>query len=647
MSKYMQRPVKDSWIPATIAWQSNSSVFGVLVSKNDQNLLEFIATGYKVISIVLPKIASLKTARFFKFLGEHSLDGKLIDAAWNPRLLKQSGTRYRKGSKVTAYCQGVFKLPGAETLLVLVSSKNHTKPHSYLSDSLVSAAQILFEEHKKNVKAHEECLAQEKANKEKVREKLAAYPEQLAIHDKMQWFSEKTCQQPVARCHDILDQFPDAVLCHHAPSISIENLNKRALDAIIKSGLGAPRDGFFSGIQSLITESGTASLVFWSAHTGILPYPEVRWAVQRGLPTALAKPRADGIGSPRKPPAGSTQNIDAIEGFPIDSNGFDETFSDFQLDDIDYSNRVAGAKRSLSENGFEASAWFQPFHNWNEGSWGIYIDAKKLDDLALSIFEDLRKSGVGGGLQKISALLAFGLVYSHEMFHAKVEAAVSWNELGARRSQYSPYKRNIYAKLFGTDGCLEEALANWSAWSWFLKLLERGQFNLNGNAASISLVVQTTLDLSPPGYRNWRTGGEVNSWREFCYQLSAGKIAAKGNNPFLPLEGNLMAIPPYDLQNSDIPLRFVGRGNIVDRLLSHPATFNVPTRRELEKALQYFKHLLDPSGGKGSHQKWTGPDQRAFHLPKRDPVSRGVFNNFLQHIGIDKITYVLKIRPQL
>ena len=48
-----------------------------------------------------------------------------------------------------------------------------------------------------------------------------------------------------------------------------------------------------------------------------------------------------------------------------------------------------------------------------------------------------------------------------------------------------------------------------------------------------------------------------------------------------------------------------------------------------------------------SHQKWTGPDQRAFILPTGDPVSAGVFKTFLHHVGIDNATYVRQVRPNL
>ena len=115
----------------------------------------------------------------------------------------------------------------------------------------------------------------------------------------------------------------------------------------------------------------------------------------------------------------------------------------------------------------------------------------------------------------------------------------------------------------------------------------------------------------------------------------------------LPLDSIVKGPLPYDFRASDIPLRFVGKGVIADRLQSRPATFNVPSRREIEKALKHFKHAVDPSGGKGGHQKWTGPDQRAFILPTRDPVSPGVFKTFLHHVGIDKATYLQAVRPIL
>jgi hypothetical protein len=115
----------------------------------------------------------------------------------------------------------------------------------------------------------------------------------------------------------------------------------------------------------------------------------------------------------------------------------------------------------------------------------------------------------------------------------------------------------------------------------------------------------------------------------------------------LPVESILLGPLAYDFRPEDVPLRFIGQGVIADLLQSRPASLNVPSRREIEDALKHFDHWLDPSGGKGGHQKWTGPDQRAFILPTRDPVSVGVFKTFLKHVRIDKATYVREVRPKL
>ena len=58
------------------------------------------------------------------------------------------------------------------------------------------------------------------------------------------------------------------------------------------------------------------------------------------------------------------------------------------------------------------------------------------------------------------ALLAFGMTYAHEMFHARVEAALSWAEINAQQPRHLRYKERVYQALRETPDWLEEALAN-------------------------------------------------------------------------------------------------------------------------------------------------------------------------------------------
>jgi hypothetical protein len=336
-----------------------------------------------------------------------------------------------------------------------------------------------------------------------------------------------------------------------------------------------------------------------------------------------------------------------VHGIDPESTDLKDALDDLQLDQSDYRNRVDDVRKDAKGQGFEAIAWFQPYHVWTEETWGIYFDARKLDDLALSFLDDFKSARVHGS-HSLAALLAFGLTYAHELFHARVEAALSWAEINAQQPRHLRYKERVYQALRETPDWLEEALANWSAWNWFTAPgIQSLVARMASNAEGLDRVVEASLDLAPPGYQEWRLGHQPGTWRTFANQLSTGNPKVTTAGIGLPLESALTGPLPYDFQTADIPLRFVGPGVIADRLQSHPATFNVPPRRELERALKHFRHSLDASGGKGGHQKWTGPDQRAFILPTRDPVSTGVFKTFLHHVGIDKATYVRQVRPNL
>ena len=337
----------------------------------------------------------------------------------------------------------------------------------------------------------------------------------------------------------------------------------------------------------------------------------------------------------------------SVLGVTTDASDLLEALDGVHLDDRDYRNRVDAVRKDVKGQGFEAIAWFQPYHVWTEETWGIYFDACKLDDLALSLLDDFRAHRVDGS-ESLAALLAFGLTYAHELFHARVEAALSWGEINAQQPRYLRYKQHVYQALRETPDWLEEALANWSAWDWFKAPgVQSVAARMASNAEGLDRVVEASLDLAPPGYQEWRLGHQPGTWRTFTNQLSTGNPKITATSIGLPLESALTGPMPYDFQPVDIPLRFVGPGVIADRLLSHPATFNVPTKREIEKALKRYEHTLDAAGGKGGHQKWTGPDQRAFTLPTSDPVTRRVFKTFLAHVGIDKDTYVRQVRPNL
>ena len=645
MSVPSSRPLRlQSWIPPSFAWTTAPDVFCIDVPISDPDIVEFISTGVREISVHGTKVTALTLARM---IGRETLRGQMEEAVWAPAKLRPTGSRITAGTKVVAHCHGVFLLPDCKTLCVVVGRSKPLAPDTWISGSLKAEADALLAEHQAKVAEFDKNIELKKQANDALKERYKSDQNFGAWGDAMVAI-EELHHRPIVTVGPLLPSLPRAAKFTQPTSGDLEKLARAAVAAIATSGWPPSRDGNYAGILPGAAGRRSQGLVSWVPHIGLPSYPEVRWAVQKRLPAALRKPRIERMGKPKfdtgtQPVQDSVQ----VQGFDPVSNDLKDALDDLQLDQSDFRNRVDDVRKDAKGQGFEAIAWFQPYHVWTEETWGIYFDARKLDDLALSFLDDFKSARVHGS-HSLAALLAFGLTYAHELFHARVEAALSWAEINAQQPRHLRYKERVYQALRETPDWLEEALANWAAWSWFKapgiqSLVARMASNVEG----LDRVVEASLDLAPPGYQEWRLGHQPATWRTFANQLSTGNAKITATSIGLPLESALTGPLPYDFQPADIPLRFVGPGVIADRLQSHPATFNVPPRRELERALKHFRHSLDTSGGKGGHQKWTGPDQRAFILPTRDPVSTGVFKTFLHHVGIDKATYVRQVRPNL
>jgi hypothetical protein len=569
------------------------------------------------------------------------LGGQLAEAGW--KILREEASKSKQRTPILrVHCHGVFGLSGGQDVLVIVGIAA-PGPGSWLPHGAwVAARDLLTEQQRKEAEFNEELERKKQENatlfSSSVRETADLVMETLAV-------------RPVLTGERLVPHLPVAATFSASRTSSPERIERAAISAIVRSGWAPSRDGAYSGLLYVPMGREHIGVAVWSPWTQLPPYPEVRWTVQRHLPRAILKPRLTHVSEPEidEKVAGTPEKAGPVMGVDAGDTGTDpfDSAENLQLDDSDFRQRVAEIRGSLGAEGLEAIAWFQPYHSWTEETWGIYFDAPKLDAFALSFLDDFRTRRISGS-QADAARLAFGLTYAHELFHARVEASLSWIEVNAVQPRYLRYKRRVYDVVKGTDNWLEEALANWSAWDWYRSQGTQATFGrLTGSVDRLHSVVEASLDLSPPGYREWRRGNSVAAWRIFATQLSTGRPKASAAGLPLPLESILRSSPPYDLQPSDIPLRFVGRGAIANHLQAHPASFNVPSRRELERALKYLGHRVDPSGGKGSHQKWTSSDQRAFILPTRDPVSVGVFKTFLQHVGIDKARYVREVRPNL
>lgn len=636
-----------AWLDREIVWTDQTELLACVVPVDCGGLLELAAVG----SIEVPGIAP-KVRRMMSGLmrgPRESLTGVLLESI--ERLLPPTGW-WRGGKCLTVFCHGIFSLQDEGQVCVTVGLTRPSIAKSWLPVAACEEAERIWKAHLLTVAAWDAEAKQRKISSDELVRRMpddrrSEMKKALDVGEALRPYDKPL--EPTLE--PLLALLPIGVWINSVRQSvkSREHQGRKALDA---SRIEPSRDGSHFGLIACTVSSRKGALITWTPRGELPSYPELRAAVQTILPSALQRPRRSDVSPPDVDttivdPNGRTRNVDIG---PLDGDGLDQLVDgvrDIRPIDSEVADRTSRARDRLSKRGFEAVGWYQPFHAWNEETWGIYLDADKLLDLACGLHTDLRAEG--NQSFGLAILLAIGLVYQHEVFHARVEACSTWNEVTSRRAKHLPYQKAVYQALRETDGWLEEALANWWAWSWFRKNGELfRQQNLLRKLDTAEQTVKDWLSLSPPGYRNWRIGDDPVTWYLFATELVSGKPARSAGKRPLPI-ASLLEISRYiDFKAIDIPTRIVGEGLIVDFLQANPATFGTPSRREAERALKkYFHYVLDTTRGKGSHELWTGPDNRGFPLPRTDPLSRTVFKNFLDHFGLNKEKYVREVRPNL
>lgn len=569
------------WIEPTIVVEEMPDCAAVQVSVGDGDWVSFLAAGSQDVHVFKDRGANRMVATI---LESRLLKGSLTVQARKFFCQKVKWTD--QVAEVRVFCRGAFRISDPDKILLLVAdSPGSTDVAEVVGSAAFGIAAELNREHLDALKVAQEEEGRKREGRARVdailQEKGYNVPWGLGDHVPLPRLSvteELIEALPVATfAYDVLDPVRGA---------------RSAARQIAASGYHPERTGTYDAICALRGLPTKRYLLTWRPWLGKPPYPEVRAALTATLPKAFDQPCRTGWAQPEV-----LAESGILDGAQPGSRTRDvwDALQDAMLDDRDMNQRVDEVRGNLRERGFEAVAWYQAHHFWSEESWGIYINAEQLDDFALSLWDDLRARRCLVTMQQVT-FLAVGLVLAHERFHARVEAASCWQELAGMRPLHARYVHNVYVAQKGTEAWLEEALANWSAWSWFqaeaLPILNnQPHVNVDG----MSSAVEGSLDLSPAGYRDWRVGSARSTWRRFAGQVMSGKPAAKS----LPMESLFQGPLPYDLQDEDVPIRFIGSGTISDAILAHPASFNVPSRRELECALRHLGHQLDAAGGKG------------------------------------------------
>lgn len=624
-----------SYIPPELVWSENLDIFAIEVSLSDSDLVGFVVEGRINIDVPLSK----NIAKVWSLLLGDQLRSKLMLLYSSDTEIVSESSQSYDSATMTIFWHGTFILPGEDRLLVLVGVKEPSNKALAKYENLINQAVEFFKPYQQQLSEFDTRTDELRKEKEEFHKK---HPE-LKKYDWGMGEMDRVNNRPLLKAESLKPYYPKAICFCSTRNIGPPKIMRESIRLVEESGWLPPREGVLEGLIVLSAENEHQYIVSWQPYAGLPAYPEVRWTLQKRMPSVFIKPRYT---KPSNPLINASENGSAVAVLVSDnSSDWLSDLSGLQANDENFSERVSRVRAGLSQQGFEAIAWYQPYHLWSEDSWGIYIDAAKLDDLALAVFSECRQQRARRNYD-LCAQIAFGLIYHHEIFHARIEASLSWLEINAGRSKYRNYQKHVYQQLSGTDDWLEEALANWTSWQWSRQFLNQTNLTDSHDIQKLNNVVEATLDMSPAGYNNWRSGHQVASWRRLTTQMVKG-VAIISPRRLLPLESILAESLPYDLKQSDIPMHFVGQGDITDRIQTLPSVINVPARKEIERALRYFRYNLQSAGGKGSHEKWLGPDNRAFILPQRDPLSRGVFKTFLDHFNLDKMTYARQIRPNL
>lgn len=463
-------------------------------------------------------------------------------------------------------------------------------------------------------------------------------------------FDDGPKESPPFTLNDIRDSMPHGVLVEYDSARG--TLEDVAAAFLATTGKNLARDNTYSVLGVADTKEGGANrlLVCWEPHGDRTPYLHLRKAVERGIPAGLSEPRAN----VSRPPVLSVPdaNEQITSGFaPWEPSGVTAPRPELLIrvpeelarDRDEVSRRT---KELIAQHGVEAVGWYSPWHRYEEEVWGVYLHAERLEQLCVTAWLDAgRYANVP---YELAATLVVRNVYDHEMFHARMEVAATFAEMTAGAPKLLRYQDAVYRKHYGTSACLEEALAN-----------NYAHRNLEGHLPSlceaydrnavyaVRNAIRDLMDLAPPGYRDWRLGDHAATWTTLATQLCTAAAEVSPADGVLPIASLLNDSLPVDFLPEDVPVYVYGRSATMSALMGQPAGFGSPSRRELCRALKYQGYEVLPGRGKGSHELWGHADQRAFPVPRTDPVSRKVFGAFLDQCGLTKAEYLRMVRPEL
>ena len=278
----------------------------------------------------------------------------------------------------------------------------------------------------------------------------------------------------------------------------------------------------------------------------------------------------------------------------------------------------------------DALGFYLPFHFFHPVWWGVYLTVEGVLWLARHI---RRKAPHLPTHKCLTASKMF--IYNHEVFHHNVECYATRLEITHRKPLYRTGFVSLYGQTYGTDRCLEEALAN--AWGYH-KVRSSNNFPKRGGSdhQDVCDALRRLIQNSPAGYRmakNYLGKNQFYSARDDLAEL----YHAHSLSSVPTLNAKVWASFPYAFSGIS---RITSRVNYIIHQHSPLAIRSRLGRRylsykELKKRLEKLANCQKVRGGKGSHERWQTPEGTHFTAPKhpRD-LKKGTLRRIIRDAGL-------------
>lgn len=274
-------------------------------------------------------------------------------------------------------------------------------------------------------------------------------------------------------------------------------------------------------------------------------------------------------------------------------------------------------------------AFYIPFHRsirW----FGIYIIRESAELLKNFLIEKCKAALTNDQAWIVTRIFLYG----HEIFHHRVECFATRLELTHRKRIFLNAFSGEYTRSFGTDDCLEEALANASGYRRVKKHFVVRSKRLKG---AVLAALAEYIKCCPPGYRR---GLDYIGDDEFNAGLR--NFAERNQNIAFPhlkaVDANTWLCFPHAFDGianvaSKVSWMIAKNSELAKRHVAHVRYLSY---RQLAEKLQRYANCVLVRQAKGSHEMWSNPQGKPFVVPRhaRD-LSDGTIRQIIRDAGVN------------